>query len=296
MAPVRPALSSPVTNFNAPSKLSDITQFNDAPPWMLRIVLADIGGGRMTATDLAQIDAAPPSTTALVISGLDQPMFEMLVGRYGYRFTAIYFWKCPRIEDLTPLEALPSLTYVAFYWNQRATKLWNFAATPKLRGLQWQDFSRLHALDDLAAGSSLEELRFGDAVWTKSVFVSLAPLQPLTRLRRLDFDARRIEDGRVQPLVSLPSLESLDFPLRMFTTEQCAWLRAHLRDSVRGRALVPVSSLDKPIGSKDTFVIGKGQPFLNSKTDRARIARYTEAFWALVEKYRSDPTLEPPTR
>ena len=139
-------------------------------------------------------------------------------------------------------------------------------------------------------------MRFGDAVWTKSVFASLAPLRSLTRLRRLDFDARRIEDGRVQPLASLPSLESLDFPYRMFTTEQCAWLRAHLPDSVRGGALVPVESLKKPIGSKDTFIIGKGKPFLNSITDRARIARYTDAFWALVEEYRRDPTLEPPSR
>ena len=125
----------------------------------------------------------------------------------------------------------------------------------------------LHALDDLAGASSLEELRFGDAVWTKSVFASLAPLRSLTRLRRLDFDARRIEDGRVQLLVLLPLLESLDFPVRMFTTEQCAWLRAHLPDSVRGRALVPVESLNKPIGSKDTFIIGKRKPFLNSMTD-----------------------------
>jgi hypothetical protein len=285
-----------VTDLNAPSKLSEITRFNDAPPWMLRIVLADIGGGRMTTTELAKIDAAPPSTNTLVISGLDQPMFEMLVARYGDRFTAIYFWKCPRIEDLTPLEALPYLTYVAFYWNQRAVRLWNFAATPRLRGLQWQDFSRLHALDDLAGCSSLEELRFGDAVWTKSVFASLAPLRSLTRLRRLDFDARRIEDGRVQSLALLPSLERLDFPLRMFTTEQCAWLRAHLRDSVQGRALVPLESLNKPIGSKDTFIIGKGKPFLNSMTDGPRIARYTDAFWAFVEEYRRDPTLEPPSR
>src|SRR5579864_5396959 len=129
-----------MTDFNGPLKLSDITRFSDPPPWMLRIVLADIGGGRMSAAELARIDSARPSINALVISGLDQSMFEMLVARYGRRFTAIYFWKCPRIEDLTPLESLPSLTYVAFYWNQRAVRLWNFAATPNLRGLQWQDF------------------------------------------------------------------------------------------------------------------------------------------------------------
>lgn len=250
----------------------------------------------MTTTELAKIEDARPDTTALVISGLDQPMFETLVTRFGDRFTAIYFWKCPRIADLSPLEDLISLTHLAFYWNQRAVKLWNLGATPKLRGLQFEDFTRMHSLDDLAAGSSLEELRFGDKVWTKSVFASLAPLESLSRLRRLDFDARRIEDGRVEPLASLPSLEVLDFPLRMFTTEQCAWLRAHLSVTVRGRSLVPVESLNKPIGTKDAFIIGKGKPFLNSTTDARRIAGYTDAFWALVDDFRRDPTRMPSPR
>ncbi|HVH64131.1 MAG TPA: hypothetical protein VNA65_11090, partial [Candidatus Dormibacteraeota bacterium] len=191
----------------APSALRDLTTFTArTPPWMLRVVLPEIGGGTMTITELLKIEDAPPGTAALVVSGLDQSMFETLVTRFGHRFTAIYFWKCPRIADLSPLEDLTSLTYLAFYWNQRADKLWNFASTPKLRGLQLEDFTRLHALDDLAAASSLEELRFGDKVWTKSVFTSLAPLPSLVRLRRLNFDARRIEDGRVQPLAALPSL------------------------------------------------------------------------------------------
>jgi hypothetical protein len=282
---------------SGPSKLTDLTRFDDRPPpWMLRIVLPDIGGGKITITELAKIEDALPGTTALVISGLDQSMFETLVTRFGHRLTAMYFWKCPRIADLSPLEDLTSLTHLAFYWNQRAVRLWNFGATPRLRGLQFEDFTRVHALDDLAAASSLEELRFGDKVWTKSVFASLAPLQSLSGLRRLDFDARRIEDDRVQPLASLPSLEVVDFPLRMFTTEQCAWLRAHLPVSVRGRSLVPAQSLNKPIGTKDTFIIGKGKPFLNSKTDAARIARYTDAFWALVEDFRRDPTRAPSPR
>ena len=286
-----------MSEIGGPATLSDLTRFTDPPPaWMVRVVLPDIGGGKMTLAGLAQIANAPPEAKALVISGLDQRTFEKLVTTYGSRFTAIYFWKCPRITDLSPLEELPALTHVAFYWNQRAVELWNLAATPRLRGLSFEDFTRLHALDDLAAGASLEELRFGDKVWTTSVFASLAPLQSLSRLRRLDFDARRIDDGRVQPIASLPSLEVVDFPLRMFTTEQCAWLRAHLPPSVSGRALVPALSLSKAIGKKDTFIIGKGKPFLDSKADANRIARYAEAFWALVEDFRRNPTREPTSR
>lgn len=54
-----------------------------------------------------------------------------------------------------------------------------------------------------------------------------------------------------------------------------------------------MESLNKSIGTKDTFIIGKGKPFLNSSTDAERIARYTDAFWALVEDFRRDRTRAP---
>src|SRR5450755_1259233 len=135
---------------------------------MLNLVLSPIGGGRAAPKDLEQI-AERPDATAVRISGLDQSTFELFVTKYGRQFRGIYFWKCPRITDLSPLEDLPQLTHVAYYWNQRATALWNLSATPNLRGLHIEDFTRLNTLDDIAAGSSLQELGFGNAVWVTSV-------------------------------------------------------------------------------------------------------------------------------
>lgn len=88
----------------------------------MNFVLPQIGGGRLDESHLTAI-GEHASARALRISGLDQATFESLVARYGKQFSAIEFWKCPRIADLSPLEDLPDLQLVAFYWNQRATRL-----------------------------------------------------------------------------------------------------------------------------------------------------------------------------
>jgi hypothetical protein len=275
-----------------PSRLIDLRSHIGPRPWMLTLVRPEIGGGKATAKDLEPI-AERPDATAVRISGLDQGTFEHFVSTYGRQFTGIHFWKCPRISDLSPLQDLPQLTHVAYYWNQRTTRLWDLSATPNLRGLHFENFARLNVLDDLAAGSSLEELGFGNAVWVTSIYETLDPLAGLGRLGHLNFSAKRILDGRIQPLASLTKLESLSFPTNLFTTEQCAWLRARLPDSATGHVLEPLMKLDKPLGGKDSLVIGKRKPWLNSATDRGRIAGYEAAFWQLVEEFRVSPSKEP---
>jgi len=266
-------------------------------PWRVDILQPEVGGGKVTVADLDRIDERPEAT-ALTISGLDQSTFETLVNRHGDRFGALHFWKCPKIADLTPLESLPNLTHVAFFWNQRTERLWDFAKTPRLQGLQFDDFTRLHDLSELGAASGLEELRFGNMIWRTATFASLDPLRHLVGLRSLSFEAKRIDDGRVQPLGELLSLESLSFPSNQFTTEEVAWLRARLPDTLRSRSLEPIRTLDRPIPSskgapKDTLVVGKRKPCLNSIEDAHRITGYVEAFWRMVEEFRQHPEREP---
>jgi hypothetical protein len=47
---------------------------------------------------------------------------------------------------------------------------------------------------------------------------------------------------------------------------------------------------------KDTLVIGKRKPWLNSATDRERIAGYEAQFWELVEEFRVSSSKEPGSR
>lgn len=281
------------------TSLADITRHREPRrSWHLDLVLPEIGGGRLQLAELTRIDEAPQAT-ALTVSGLDQQAFEALVNRYGAQFLGLHLWKCPRVVDLSPLEDLPSLTHVAFYWNQRAVRLWDLSKTPSLKGLQFEDFTRLRSLDDLASATSLEELVFGDSVWVKTVFPSLSPVAELGNLRRLNFAVRRIEDGRVEPLARLRRLELFDCPSNLFTTEQLAWLRAHLPVTTQGRVLTPLRRLDRPLPGgggappRDVQVMGKRKPWLSSTTDATRIERYASDFWSMVERFRASPELHP---
>lgn len=282
---------------SGPTDLLELRWAGDAQPsWFLELVQPQIGGGKFDPGQLSKIEARP-AATALRISGLDQATFECLVSRYGRQFTAIEFWKCPRIEDLTPLEDLSGVRMVSFYWNQRATRLWNLARTPHLAALRVEDFSRFHRLDDLVAGHALEELVLGDAVWSKTTFETLEPLASLTGLLKLSLLPKRIDDGRIQPLGSLTNLESLRIPFNLFTTEQIAWLRARLPETVESEALNAVLTLTTPFEDddklRDVLLIGKRKPWLNSDLDAARIRKHIVRFEEMVTRFRNDPSLHP---
>jgi hypothetical protein len=279
----------------APESLTELRRARSADAgWLVDLVLPDIGGGRFASADFARVEQRPDAS-ALRVSGLDQPTFEELISQHGGQFAAIQFWKCPRLTDLTPLESLPDLRLVSFYWNQRASRLWDLTKTPALVGLHFDDFTRLRDLSDLAVGSSLIELEFGDAVWNKSVFESLDPLAELQSLRDLKLSAKRINDGRIEPLGALQALSALSFSSKQFTTAQVAWLRARLPDSLQCEALEPLRHLSPPlrVGGKvlDVLLVGKRKPFLNSADDAARIQKHVGQFGKMVAEFRANPSL-----
>jgi hypothetical protein len=283
----------------SPFNLTELTAASAGrPSWLAVLVVPAASGRKFSMSDLEVIDRQP-AATALRVSGVDQSTFEAIVDRYGQQFKGLHFWKCPRIEDFGPLETLPGLTHVSIYWNQRASKLWDLSQTPKLRGLEFEDFTRLVGLDDLRKAVALDELSFGDKVWVKEVVPSLEALRGVPSLRSLSFAVRKIEDGRIQPLAALSHLEMLECPTNLFTTEQLAWLRSRLPDNAKGRVLAPVQQLRTPLPgqgpSRDVLVMGKRKPFLNSQVDAARVQRYVDDYWKLVARFRADPSLDPST-
>lgn len=260
------------------------------PAWHLQLVQQELNGGKTSAAELDDLLGPRPGATALTVSGLDQKAFEHFVRRWGAQFTALYFFKCPRIVDLAPLEQLPGLTQVVFFWNQKATRFWDFSKTPALRGLHADDFKRLSDLSDLSGATSLEELAFGGPRVD-----SLAPLASLQGLRRLSL-ATAPDERRVTPLAQLGDLETLFLPTGIFVTEQLAWLRARLPD-VQCSAMEAFLRLQSPFkkGDKtiDVLVSGKGKPFLSSSADAARLARYSESFAQLVTAFHAETMPEP---
>jgi hypothetical protein len=168
---------------------------------------------------------------------------------------------------------------------------------PRLTGLCFENFIHLRDLRDLHTGASLQELQFGDAWSSTSVFESLEPLATLSGLRYLNFNAKRIDDGRIEPLGELRRLETLWFPPRQFTTRQVAWLRARLPDSLESASLGPVVQLEQPLElggrTRDILLVGKRKPFLNSAIDAARVRTHVDGFTQMVADFRRDPTLNP---
>lgn len=259
------------------------------PSWLVDLTQPEVGGGRTTTEALATIDDHPRAT-AVRVSGLDQPTFERLVTHHGSRLTALELWKCPLVSDLDPLADLPGLRHVSIFWNQRATQLWDLDRTPALVGLALRDFTRCRRLDGLDAGSSLLELSIGDAVWPAWELDSLDPLTRLTGLRHLNLSPKKVRDDRIQPIGALSSLESLRLPFNLFSTEQHAWLRAHLPPTVRSEALAPTYR-SAPAGG--VGLVGRRKPTLHARRDADRVRRHVTDFEAMVERFRADPGLGP---
>lgn len=261
----------------------------------LNLIQPNISGGRIARADIDSI-AKYSQAREITISGLTQETFEYFVEKYAAQFEVIIFWKCPLIVDLQAIESLGNVKYLIFFWNQRAVKLWDFSKTRALVGLSFDDFTRLHDISDIA-GSNLEELHFGDKIWDQMILNSLAPLQECQNLRRISFSAKKIVDGKIAPLASLTLLRSLEFPLRLFSTEDVAWLKAHLPVSVESKMMNPYWQIESPIEmngkQKNTFVVGKGKPFLDAIKDKKRLDKYVDSFQRMYEWFLAHPAANP---
>lgn len=257
----------------------------------INLIERDISGGRISKDTIDQL-ADHADKEVLTVSGLIQETFEYLIQKYGKQFKVFNFWKCPLVTDLSPIEELHQAEYITYFWNQRVERLWDFRKTPMLKGFCFDDFTRLHNLNDLENAESLLELEFGDKVWVKCVIESLEPIAHLSNLQSLVFTAKKIEDERVDPLANLKKLRHISFPTNLFTTEQVAWLKARLPQDVQSKMLAPFWTIEKPIEmsgkKKNTFVIGKRKPFLDSEVDKARVKKYEMEFSKRVDWFASN--------
>ena len=247
----------------------------------------------------AEIDVIQkfPNATEIAIAGLAQDTFEYFVENYGQQFKVIIFWKCPLVGSLKAMEYLDQVEYVVYFWNQSAEHLWNFSKIKALKGLCYDDFRRIHDISEIVGAPALEELQFGDKVWAKYILNTLGPLQECPALKKLAFSAKKIVDGNIGPLAHLKQLEQLSFSSNLFSTEQVAWLKAHLPNTVVSKVLNAYWTIDKPLTisgkDKDTIIVGKRKPLLSSVADKARISEYVEGFNEMHKWYLENPKMMP---
>jgi hypothetical protein len=144
---------------------------------------------------------------------------------------------------------------------------------------------------------ALEELSFGNMVWPKYILNTLAPLRDCIGLKSLSFSAKKVLDNRIEPVAALKQLERLEFPSNMFSTEQVAWLKAHLSPTVESKVLHPYWQIESPLAisgkNKDTFIVGKRKPFLDSVQDKKRVDKYVRQFNEMCQWYSENPHAAP---
>lgn len=272
----------------------DITDKNH-----LSLIQPETSGGSISNDTIDSIEQHP-SVSEISISGLKQKTFEYFISKYGNRFRVITFWKCPLVEDLSGIAKLKNVEYLIFFWNQRAVRLWDFSKTAHLRGLAFNDFTRMHSLSDLSKSSSLEELNFGGIILSRYILESFKPLVRCKSLKRLIFSIKQITDKDISSLAKLQGLIEIEFPSNQFTTEQIAWLKARLPIEIKSTVLAPFQRLRQPLTtsdniSKDILINGKRKPFLNSNSDKKVIDKYVRNFETLVKQFSASPKSPPPT-
>lgn len=260
------------------------------------VSLTDVSDGRITKDEIDAIQKFP-NATEIALYGLTQDTFEYFVENYGQQFKAIIFWKCPLVGSLKAMESLDQVEYIVYFWNQRAEHLWDFSKTKALKGFCYDDFTRMHDISEVADAPALEDLRFGNRVEPKYILNTLGPIKECMTLKSLSFSAKKLLDGKIEPLAHLKQLEHLWFPSNLFSTEQVAWLKAHLPDTVVSKVLNPYWSIEKPLNfsgkDKDTFIVGKRKPLLSSVEDKARISKYVAQFNEMHQWYLKNPEALP---
>lgn len=248
----------------------------------------DIGGGKITFADIDRLKEYPDAEV-VTISGLQQDTFEYFIKTYGKQLKAIRFFKNKSVEDLSLLGTLPQLEYIYFFANQKVTALWDMTENISLTGLCIEDFSRLTSIKGVETAPVLKEFRIGNAIWSKMVIDSLMPLAN-TKIERLSFTGRAIEDNDLSFLENLPKLKVFDFATNMFTTEQVAWIAANcpLAEGYALKAKVDCMLFDSNehlVNVPKSMIVGKRKPILKVKGNEEKIQKYVDSFENLKKKY-----------
>lgn len=68
---------------------------------------------------------------------LDQTGFKELIKFVPKTLVSLSLFQCKDIKDLSPLEKLNNIEYLSFYWNRKATKLWNMTFTLSCKLYKW---------------------------------------------------------------------------------------------------------------------------------------------------------------
>ncbi len=188
-----------------------------------------------------------------------------------------------RTTTIAPLARIKRLRRLQLWWVQKLADLSPLAGLP-LDALVLDDLRYCNDIAVLAQMPTLQALTISGGMNTTQVIETLEPLTTLPDLRELRLVALKLADDSLRPLVRCKALTDLWLPNTLDVSEY-AYLAA-MRPDIRANALAAYQVMGHKIGGKDVMVTGRRRPFLNSKTDGAKMATYQARFDEIVADFR----------
>jgi len=191
-----------------------------------------------------------------------------------------------QVEDLSPLRHLEGLEWLSLTWNTKVISLEPLAGLRSLTRLSISDTPKVRDLEPIGALRHLVALNYSGGIWNRATAETLEPLARLEALEELVLTNIKVLEGGLRPLAGCPGLRALDLSTQ-FETAEYAYLSVALPDVVC-RHFAPYVPLEVGGMRADVMVVGRRKPFLDSKRDSDRLARYVAEFERLQAGFRRE--------
>lgn len=102
-------------------------------------------------TDWGTLDSAIHSSggRSVFLNGFDQALFEYIAPQIKDTAQILYFFKCPRISDLSMLACFSKLQCVHIFHNNTLTKLWDMSQNHHLKVISFCYATKLQSIETL---------------------------------------------------------------------------------------------------------------------------------------------------
>ncbi|TLP59319.1 hypothetical protein FEE96_17100 [Parasedimentitalea maritima] len=225
----------------------------------------------------------PVTAKAASAAGVSHSDFERLATFLDVECLSI---KKLQSSGLLALVKFPRLRALFINWAPKLETFTGLENAKHLRLLSLVQFPKITDITPICELRDLPALELFGGHSKPQVIHSLDGLGDMPSLQELTLvNLKVIEDG-LRPLARSVSLRDLRVS-HQFDTEDYAYLAAkmpHLRCDLS----VPFVSIGNCGSGKDVKVTGRRKPFLNSKTDADKLARYVQKFEKLVADFKQD--------
>ena len=269
----------------------DITNFTSSTPdnFDINLLQKEVDGGAVSVNQINECLEANPTAKTIIISGLKQEEFDYFIQTYGSRFEAISFWKNKAVVDLSALGKLSRVKYINYFFNQKATSLWDMSGNTALEGVGIYDFSKLHSIKEIETAPNLRFFGIGDMVWAGMEIESLKPVAN-TGITHLEWCGKKVADGDFACLAN-GKIETLDLNPTQFTIEELTDLLALFPRDLKGSITKPYVSGSVSYKGKDEaeryYFLCKNKKKCVAGKDDERFAKYLKEFEEMLEQKRA---------